>query len=69
MKTKTELADFLREEVSRDAVVPHGEMIDIFDDIHLTAETVNRWLRSNGLNFEASFGQGTVMQWSFCRST
>jgi hypothetical protein len=66
MKTKAGLADFLRE-ASGDVVVPNGDMVDIFNDVALPADTVNQWLKNTGLNFEASPSQGTVAQWSFRR--
>jgi hypothetical protein len=60
------LANFLRK-ASGDVVVPNEDVVDIFDDVGLTADTVNRWLKSTALNFEASPSQGTVAQWSFRR--
>jgi hypothetical protein len=67
MKTKDELADFLRSRSAGDVSVPHGVMVEIFDDVALTADTVNKWLRTSGLKFEAGLGHGTVPQWSFDR--
>jgi hypothetical protein len=57
MKTKAELADFLRE-ASSDVVVPHDDMVDIFNDVGLTADTVNEWLRNTAFNFDAAPAKG-----------
>jgi hypothetical protein len=65
MKTKAELADFLRK-TSGDVVMPHEGMVDIFD-FAVTEKTVSDWLRSNALALEARASQGTVVQWSFRR--
>jgi hypothetical protein len=66
MKTKAELADFLRK-ASSDVVVPYKDMVAIFDDVGLRADTVNQWLKSTALNFEASRSLAAVPQWSFRR--
>lgn len=51
MKTKAELADFLRSRSAGDVSVTHGVMVEIFDDVALTVDTVNKWLRTFGLKF------------------
>jgi hypothetical protein len=67
MRTKDELADFLRQGTGEGMLVSHKTMVDIFD-FAITAETVNEWLQSTALNFEAEGpSQGTVPQWSFRR--
>jgi hypothetical protein len=66
MKTKADLADFLRNRSTGDVSVPYGDMIEIFD-LAVTADTINEWLKHASLNFEASPSMGTVPQWSFHR--
>jgi hypothetical protein len=66
MKTKSELADFLRNGSTEEMIVTNQDMVEILG-VAASAKTVNEWLATVGLNFEASFSHGTVPQWIFRR--
>ena len=65
MKTKADLASFLRARSEGDVVVPHGTIVEIFHDHAVAVGTVNAWLKSNGLNYESNFSHSTAAQWIF----
>lgn len=50
MKTKAELADFLRE-ASSDVVVPHDDMVDIFNDVGLYGRHCERVAQEHSPQF------------------